>query len=68
MSSLKKNSVVPFVREIMDNLESFEADMIERNFSARNNKEWFKLLGDYLDLTLIERDFSKDDDFDTDED
>jgi hypothetical protein len=47
---MKKTTIDSFCTEIEISLEAFKKDMISRKFSNRNNKEWFKMLGDYLDF------------------
>ena len=48
---MKKVNVVEFCEFINEYLETFQEDMESRNFSNRNQREWFKLLGDYLGVS-----------------
>lgn len=50
---MKKINVIEFCEFINENLEAFQEDMESRNFSNRNQKEWFKLLQDYLGLNKV---------------
>lgn len=47
---MKKINILEFCNEIQENLETFQEEMITRNFSNRNQSEWFRLLGDYLGI------------------
>ena len=49
---MKKIDAQAFTDDVSVHLESFLSDMVSRNFSKRNKNEWFKLLGDYLGLSL----------------
>lgn len=67
--NLKKISVIDFCEYLKENLEDFEQEMMAKNFSSRNQREWFKLLTDYLGLiSKREQDFFELDGEDSEED
>ena len=51
----KKITVEEFVEELRENFLYFKQDMIDKNFSVRNENEWFKLLSDYLCIDTVQR-------------
>jgi len=59
---MKKIDVREFFCLFEDELDSFKDEMIVRNFSKRNQKQWFKLMGDYLGFSSPELDIDTDDD------
>lgn len=46
--TMEKIELADFVRLLHQDLHEFHLYMKERNFSPRNNNEWFRLLADYL--------------------
>lgn len=61
---MKKIDVSEFVDIIEESLDSFKDEMITRNFSKRNAKKWFKMMGDYF---AFGSDSLDDDEDDTDD-
>ena len=50
-NEVKKIDIEEFIDLVEGEIDAFKDEMITRNFSKRNQKQWFKMMGDYLGCT-----------------